>query len=578
MLSSTAKYNLALRDFRRARLRATLQEITARLRGHSTALLAYDEVMARLRMTGSAERGVQSIPVKKIVGSVGRYNDFSRTFLPRRDHNRERWAAVRTATERVTDLPPIQVYQVGDAYFVQDGNHRVSIARQQGLEYLDAYVTEVRTRVPLAPDDSPDALIIKAEYAEFLEFTRLDVLRPGANLLTSVPGQTVHLENHIEVFRYFAEEAEGRPLSDEEAVRRWYDEAYLPLVEAVREQGLLRFLPGRTEADFYVWIAAHGAALRRELDWPVSPPKAVLSMVDELQQRGRRPLQRLARSVLNVVRPESAAHDLLEEQWATTRLLARYSDRLFQDILVPIRTPDDDALTQALAAAAQEQARLYGLLLTPAGADDPDQAAQVHQAFEERCRREQVQGYLAVESGPLAAHVSQRALLMDLVVLDRALLTTPDGTFTEDGLALLAVLRRPLLVTSAPSRALRRLLLAYDGGGCAQEGLFIAAYLAEQWGASLVVLTVLGTGRTSAATLDHARRYLALHELEATFVTATVTEPRLAAATISATALAHDADLVIIGSHGEHQPIGRPPGQTAAQLLATWRRPLLVCP
>src|SRR5690606_41196661 len=112
-----------------------------------------------------------------------------------------------------------------------DGNHRVSVARSMGATHIQAYVTEVRTRVPLTPDIKPDDLIIKAEYADFLEKTRLDELRPEANLQVTVPGKYEILLEHIAVHRYFMGIDFDREIPYKEAVAHWYDEVYMPLVD-----------------------------------------------------------------------------------------------------------------------------------------------------------------------------------------------------------------------------------------------------------------------------------------------------------------------------------------------------------
>jgi hypothetical protein len=246
---------LAAQEFHRARRQAAVESILARITGRPADLLSYDEVSSLLRVTGQSSLGVQQIPVAAIVGSVGRYHDFSRTFLPRLEDDEQRWVSVRAAARFVGDLPPIEVYRLGEAYFVLDGNHRVSIARQQNVDFIDAYVTDIRTRVPLPPGARADDLIIAAEEAAFLEATRLDELRPGADVSVSEAGQVRHLENHIEANRYLREVERGEPLTDDEAVTDWYDRSFLPLVEAIREQGILRYFPGRTEADFYIWLS-----------------------------------------------------------------------------------------------------------------------------------------------------------------------------------------------------------------------------------------------------------------------------------------------------------------------------------
>src|SRR5438045_9127127 len=84
-------------------------------------------------------------------------------------------------------FPPIDVYKVGDVYFVIDGNHRVSVARQLGAKTIEAYVTELPTSVPFEPDTQPDDLLIKEGYADFLRKTHLDQLRPGSQVLLTEP-------------------------------------------------------------------------------------------------------------------------------------------------------------------------------------------------------------------------------------------------------------------------------------------------------------------------------------------------------------------------------------------------------
>ena len=143
-------------------------------------MLAYDYVSQQLRGTGTIDRGLQEIPLDAIVGSVGRYDDFTRDFLPKKDSIQDRWAGVKAAILNMTGMTPISVYQIGEGYFVRDGNHRVSVARQLGTPTITALVTEVKTRVPLAIDDDLDEVKCKARYAEFLEVTKLDELRPEA--------------------------------------------------------------------------------------------------------------------------------------------------------------------------------------------------------------------------------------------------------------------------------------------------------------------------------------------------------------------------------------------------------------
>jgi hypothetical protein len=136
------KYLSALQDFHNARRKASIQEILARLAGRSSELLSYEEVAEKLKLNVRSDAGIHDIPLNAIVGSVGRYSEFTRDFLPLKDEDKQRWARVKAVVDdpESPNLPPIEVYKVGEVYFVSDGNHRVSVARQEGSEYIEARV------------------------------------------------------------------------------------------------------------------------------------------------------------------------------------------------------------------------------------------------------------------------------------------------------------------------------------------------------------------------------------------------------------------------------------------------------
>src|SRR6185369_6992448 len=115
-MSSNFQFHASFQDFQTARQRAGMEEVLARISGKSNELLSYDEVAQKLKLRGRSDAGIQSIPVDAIVGSVGRYTDFTRTFLPRSDKDRERWACVKAAMGSGEGLPPIEVYKVGEVY------------------------------------------------------------------------------------------------------------------------------------------------------------------------------------------------------------------------------------------------------------------------------------------------------------------------------------------------------------------------------------------------------------------------------------------------------------------------------
>jgi nucleotide-binding universal stress UspA family protein len=567
----------AIQDFYRARQRAAMQAVLSRLTGKSVALLSYNEVLQHLKSTGSSERGVHEIPLAAIVGSVGRYTDFTRDFLPTHDALAERWARIKTVVgDPNSAMPPIEVYQIGEAYFVADGHHRVSVARELGATSIEAYVTEVRTKVPLSPETQPDDLILMAEKAEFLETTGLDRLRPEADLTVSAPGQYATLENHIEVHRYFLEVEQGREVPYEEAVTRWYDDAYMPVVLAIRDQGLLRNFPGRTETDLYLWVVEHRMALQEELGWDIKPEAA---LGDLAARFGSRPqgLARVGRSILNVV---GLTGGPAPGEWRKEKFTARYLDRLFADVLVPLsgEPASWQALEQALVVARREGARLQGLHIIPGEAQKQSQAARAVQAeFVRRCEAASVSGSLALEVGDsVSGRICERAVLADLVVLH---LAHPPGS---QPLARLssgfgAVVRRsarPVLAVPGPASALQRVLLAYDRSPKAEEAMFVAAYLAELWKSHLTVVTVLETGHATSDTLAHAREYLEWHEVSADYV---LKDGGQIAPTILQMAEERGSELIIIGGYTASPMREVMLGSAVDEVLRRSRWPVLIC-
>jgi hypothetical protein len=133
-------------DFARARRRAFLRRMGARWRGDtsSASLLSFEEVRKALGTSGRVRLGPSVVPVERIVGSVGRHRDFDHDFLPAKAGVREKWKRLDRAFHRGKDLPPVVLYKVGEAYFVEDGNHRISVARYQGVRWIDAEVVELR--------------------------------------------------------------------------------------------------------------------------------------------------------------------------------------------------------------------------------------------------------------------------------------------------------------------------------------------------------------------------------------------------------------------------------------------------
>jgi hypothetical protein len=142
-------------DFVRARRRAFFGSLKTRFVGRDR-LLSFDEVRRALGADNRFYLGRKVVEVSKIVGSVGRHGEFDRNFMPAKSSLSYKWKRIDGALRRGVELPAVSLYKIGDAYFVEDGNHRVSVARYQGTEMLDAEVTEFRTRSSSARLDVPD--------------------------------------------------------------------------------------------------------------------------------------------------------------------------------------------------------------------------------------------------------------------------------------------------------------------------------------------------------------------------------------------------------------------------------------
>ncbi len=303
-------------QFDHAQRRALIERVLARLAGRHDHLIPFDEVMRILGHTRPQRHHHQPqyIPLDKIVGSVGRYRDFTRSFLPTDNVSRERWSRVAALLEG-PGWPPIEVYKVGDVYFVKDGNHRVSVARALGLKDIEAYVTEIELPegVQLTPDMDIDELLINLERAQFLERTRWHEIRPDVPVELTAPGRYQELLEHIDVHRYYLGLEKKRYIPYEEAVRSFIENVYLPIVEEIRKSGILKEFPGRTEADLYLWIARHRERLRERYGLP-HPPAPKVAVQSFAETHSGLPLKRMLKEVKHRLKGEAPPAEIAQSQ------------------------------------------------------------------------------------------------------------------------------------------------------------------------------------------------------------------------------------------------------------------------
>jgi hypothetical protein len=259
--------SIAEDDFARARTQELLSRISRLLDPERERLLPFEDVKAILRPDGETYVGMEAVPVDRIVGSEGRYRDFNRHFLPRKEFLKSRWVSIDRAHYEDVILPPVRIYEVGGVYFVRDGNHRVSVARMQGQTMIDAEVTKLGTVVNLKPGMTLEDMrkeVIAYEKKGFYEKTSYGQLTGDMNLDFTSPGRYDQIVEHILVHKYYLNQAIPKEIPFHEALISWYGNVYQPVVSAIEDEGLISRFPGRTVSDLYMFIVQHWDELKRK--------------------------------------------------------------------------------------------------------------------------------------------------------------------------------------------------------------------------------------------------------------------------------------------------------------------------
>lgn len=250
-------------NFQDARKKARRERFFAWLFGKQKSLIPFDVIREEIQVFDPTTPTKQTIEIDKIIGSVGRYEEFTSHYLPLKDSFRDRWVSVQThAMER--GWPPIDVYQVGDSYFVIDGNHRVAIARQIGKDTIEANVSMLPDSENIDASKPTDAMLVAIGRANFMSVTNLDTLRPDHGVEVTAPGRYRVLTEQVLRFRQVLADIDGVEPTYEAAGEAWYDMVYLPKALIIEESGFVAHFEGRTTADFFVWLFQHRRSLRQQ--------------------------------------------------------------------------------------------------------------------------------------------------------------------------------------------------------------------------------------------------------------------------------------------------------------------------
>jgi hypothetical protein len=263
-----------------------MKDLLAHLLKRPADLLSFDEVHDRLRLKRVVDRGTAEVPLDRIVGTLGREREFNRAFLPREESLRDRWDDVKELAEGAAGFPPVELYLVGETYFVVDGHHRVSVAKSLGAPSIEARVKEFMTPVPLEPETSVEDLILKEGLADFLDATGLAPEQPDEFRTTEANGYEKLLD-HVSVHRYFRGIETGSGVSTSDAAASWRDIVYRPMIETIRASGVIEDFPGRTETDLYLFTTEHLHYLRQRYGEDAVPQAVGVRHFKMTQRRAR---------------------------------------------------------------------------------------------------------------------------------------------------------------------------------------------------------------------------------------------------------------------------------------------------
>ena len=271
-------------DFAKARNKALFNEIQHFLKPEEAAMISFRDIKELLKPQNQTYLGMQVIPIEKIVGSEGRYKDFDNQFFPKNTFINERLEHEDEAVIKDIILPPIKVYELGGLYFVRDGNHRVSVAKSKGVEFIDAEVVSLQSEIRLPPVRSLTGMIkeiISYEKRNFYFETSFGDITDYWCLDFSTTGQYDVIYNHILTHKYFINQNQEKEISIEDAITSWFNTVYLPVIHTIDKYKIMKYFKHRTKSDLYVWIIKYFDELKRKFGDNCSLEDAVFDITNE---------------------------------------------------------------------------------------------------------------------------------------------------------------------------------------------------------------------------------------------------------------------------------------------------------
>jgi len=271
-------------DFLKARNKALFNEVQHFLKPDEASLISFTDIKKILKPSNEVYKGMQVIPVNLIVGSEGRYRDFDNHFFPKSIHLKERWEHIDMAHYQDVNLPPITLYELGGLYFVRDGNHRVSVAKARGIENIDAEVVSLQSEIKLNVGDTKEKMIkqvINYEKRVFYSETNFGDITDYWRLDFSTTGQYDVIYNHILIHKYYINQNQTEEISMIDAITSWFNTVYLPVINVIEHQHIMKRFPHRTVSDMYVWIIKYWDNLKKKFGQDFSLDKAASDFTEK---------------------------------------------------------------------------------------------------------------------------------------------------------------------------------------------------------------------------------------------------------------------------------------------------------
>lgn len=570
--------NQAEYDFNRAKRAAAWQSALGIITGKKYDLVDYNDVRSRLSNTCNLPIVQKDIPIKSIVGTVSRNTDFTRTFLPKMAHDKERWIKVKVANESQEGVPPIEVYQIGEVYFVLDGHHRVSVMKSIGAEFITANVRIINIDVPLKPTDSPDDIIVKTERDTFFKNTRADKLLPDASFELKHPGEYPELLEHITVHRYFMGLDLKRDITAEESVYDWYDHVYMPVIEIVRTRDMLHGFPDKTETELYLWIENHKAELKEAFGDEIRTTAVAWNLEDRYAVRKRSLWNKTWRRLIIWLTPNLSDWGVRTGDWRK-EFLNNDPSPLLKRMMVAVTDLDEDKEYLRSAIRFSKKYHAWVGIVHVVKRPTMIQSEWMHK-YEEEINRmldeEGVKGKFFPLSGILLKILSERAFWSDISLFKlKYRPPVKRMKLAESGWGSI-ISRVPGPIFLIPDKIpddIQNVVLGFAQSPKAREAMYFADALSKSSGCKITVV-ISGTNEEKRqAAQQEIQSYYSENNVTAEFLMSDKA-PEIA---ILETAERINADLIIMGGYTRSLSQRIFKDSTTDKVLTATKIPLIIC-